>query len=119
VPLRADCRSDAGPRTARGRGPGRNARPVRAGANERLRHVSWIDPNFVDLNVLDPNSNDDHAPSDIRAGEAFVVEIYDALRNSAEWEDTMLVVGYDEHGGFYDHVAPPPLPFDDGSGYAT
>jgi phospholipase C len=88
-------------------------------ASERLRDVSWIDPNFVDLDVLDPNSNDDHPPSDVRAGQAFVLDIYEALRNSAEWEDTLLVVVYDEHGGFYDHVAPPALAFDDGSGYST
>jgi phospholipase C len=88
-------------------------------ASERLRDVSWIDPNFVDLDVLDPNSNDDHPPSDVRAGQAFVLEVYEALRNSAEWENTLLVVLYDEHGGFYDHVAPPALDFDDGSGYAT
>jgi phospholipase C len=88
-------------------------------AGERLREVSWIDPNFVDLNVLDPNSNDDHPPSDVRSGQALVLEVYEALRNSAEWEDALLVIVYDEHGGFYDHVAPPPLPFDDGSGYAT
>jgi phospholipase C len=39
--------------------------------------------------------------------------------HSAEWDDTLLVVAYDEHGGFYDHVAPPALDFDDGSGYST
>jgi phospholipase C len=88
-------------------------------ASERLRDVCWIDPNFVDLGVLDPSSNDDHPPSDVRAGQAFVLEVYEALRNSAEWEDTLLVVLYDEHGGFYDHVAPPALDFDDGSGYST
>jgi phospholipase C len=88
-------------------------------ANERLRDVSWIDPNFVDLSVLDPNSNDDHPPSDVRAGQAFVLEVYEALRNSAEWDDTLLVILYDEHGGFYDHVAPPALDFNDGSGYST
>jgi phospholipase C len=88
-------------------------------AGERLRDVSWIDPNFVDLSVLDRSSNDDHPPSDVRAGQAFVLEIYEALRHSTDWEDTLLVIVYDEHGGFYDHVAPPALPFDDGSGYAT
>ena len=41
--------------------------------------MSWIDPNFVDLSVLDPNSNDDHPPSDIRAGQAFVLDVYEAL----------------------------------------
>jgi phospholipase C len=44
-----------------------------------------------------------------------VLEIYEALVNSPQWEDTMLVVVYDEHGGFYDHVEPPAAPAD-GSG---
>jgi phospholipase C len=86
-------------------------------AKGELRDVSWIDPNFIDLSVLDPNSNDDHPPSDVKAGQALVLEIYEALAKSPNWEDTVLVVVYDEHGGFYDHVAPPPV--DDRSGYAT
>ncbi len=81
----------------------------------KLRPVSWIDPNFFDLRVLDPNSDDDHPPSDVHAGQALVLEIYEALVNSPQWENTMLVVVYDEHGGFYDHVEPPPAPAD-GSG---
>jgi phospholipase C len=88
-------------------------------ANDRLRAVSWIDPNFIDLKVLDPSSNDDHPPSDVRAGQALVLEIYEALRNSKAWENSLLVIVYDEHGGFYDHMPPPPLDVDDGSGYAT
>jgi phospholipase C len=87
-------------------------------AKGQLRDVSWIDPNFIDLSVLDPNSNDDHPPSDIRAGQSLVLELYEALLKSPNWENTMLVVVYDEHGGFYDHVAPPPVE-DDGSGYTT
>jgi phospholipase C len=86
-------------------------------AKGELRSVSWIDPNFIDLKVLDPSSNDDHPPTDIRAGQSFVLEIYEALTRSPKWEDTVLVIVYDEHGGFYDHVSPPPI--DDGSGYAS
>jgi phospholipase C len=82
-------------------------------ARNTLPAVSWIDPNFVDLSVLETNSNDDHPPSDIRAGQAFVFEVYDALLRSKHWDDTLLVVTYDEHGGFYDHVAPPQLPASD------
>jgi phospholipase C len=81
------------------------ARPGEKG----LRDVSWIDPNFIDLNVLDPDSNDDHPPSDVRAGQAFVLELYEALYKSRDWLDTLLVIVYDEHGGFYDHVTPPPV----------
>jgi phospholipase C len=86
-------------------------------AKGELRDVSWIDPNFIDLNVLDPASNDDHPPCDIRAGQAFILELYDALVRSPVWDDTVLVIVYDEHGGFYDHVVPPPV--NDDSGYAT
>jgi phospholipase C len=85
----------------------------------KLRQVSWVDPNFIDLHVLDPNSNDDHPPSDIRAGQAFILELYEALASSPSWSDTLLVVVYDEHGGFFDHVPPPPVPPGDGSGYET
>ena len=86
-------------------------------AKGELRDVSWIDPNFIDLKILDPNSNDDHPPSDIRAGQALVLEVYEALSRSPAWDDTLLVIVYDEHGGFYDHV-PPPAVHDD-SGYTT
>ncbi len=76
-------------------------------ANDRLPSVSWIDPRFKDLKVLGPNSNDDHPPSDVAAGQDLVLQIFHALRMSAAWKTTMLLVVYDEHGGFYDHVAPP------------
>ncbi len=86
-------------------------------AKGELRQVSWIDPNFIDLDILDPNSNDDHPPSDIRAGQALVLDLYEALLATPEWDDTLLVIVYDEHGGFYDHVPPPAI--NDRSGYAT
>jgi phospholipase C len=88
-------------------------------AKGELRDVSWIDPNFIDLRILDPVSNDDHPPSDIHSGQEFVLEVYDALVNSPAWTDTLLVLVYDEHGGFFDHVSPPAAPAGDGSGYAT
>jgi phospholipase C len=50
-------------------------------------------------------------------GQAFILEVYDALVRSPNWEDTVLVVVYDEHGGFYDHVSPPLIA--DGSGYPS
>jgi phospholipase C len=81
--------------------------------NGDLRPVSWIDPNFVNLRIIDPTSNDDHPPSDVRNGQKLVFELYDALAKSPGWKDTLLVITYDEHGGFYDHVPPPPLASDD------
>jgi phospholipase C len=82
-------------------------------AKNVLPQVCWIDPNFVDVSVRETVSNDDHPPSDIRAGQAFVLDVYDALRRTSGWDDTLLIVTYDEHGGFFDHVTPPELPRDD------
>jgi len=74
----------------------------------KLPAVSWIDPNFVDVSFVGPaGSNDDHPPSDIKAGQELVLKTYTALVNSPNWKKTMLVVTYDEHGGFFDHVFPP------------
>ena len=44
-----------------------------------LRQISWIDPNFINVHVLDPASNDDHPPSDVRAGQQLVLELYHAM----------------------------------------
>ena len=73
-----------------------------------LPSVSWIDPNFVDLTFGPAGSNDDHPPSDLHAGQKLVLELFDAVMQSPAWEKTLVVITYDEHGGFYDHVPPPP-----------
>lgn len=80
-------------------------------ATGKLAAVSWIDPNFASIGSLS-NANDDHAPADLRAGQTLVNEIYQALLNSPAWEKVLLIIVYDEHGGFYDHV-PPPFAVDD------
>src|SRR5206468_1777219 len=52
--------------------------------------------------------NDDHPVADMLDGQHFLKDIYDALRsNEALWLKTLLIISYDEHGGFYDHVVPP------------
>jgi phospholipase C len=71
----------------------------------KLPAVSWIDPNFVDFGGQF-ESNDDHAPADVLAGQELVLRIYHALLNSPQWSKTLFIVTYDEHGGFYDHVQP-------------
>lgn len=76
-------------------------------ASGNLPAVSWIDPNFVDYSVTGPReSNDDHPPSDVMAGQDLVLKVYNAVVNSPAWPRALLVIVYDEHGGFYDHVAP-------------
>jgi phospholipase C len=48
-----------------------------------------------------------HPNSDIRPGENYLAAVYNTLRNSSYWNDTLLIVTFDENGGIYDHVTPP------------
>ena len=75
-------------------------------ARGTLPSVSWIDPNFSNFNPIGFQPNDDHAPADIKDGQELVLAVYHALATSPQWEKTLLVIFYDEHGGFFDHVAP-------------
>jgi phospholipase C len=83
-----------------------------AARDGKLAAVSWIDPNFVDVGGA-VGSNDDHPPSDVRAGQELVLKIFSVLARSPSWERTLLVITYDEHGGFFDHVEPPAVEDDD------
>jgi phospholipase C len=66
---------------------------------------------YVDTNIL---TGTEENPQDISLGENFVSMVANALLNSPAWHKTMLVWTYDEHGGYYDHVPPPPaIPPDD------
>ncbi|KAJ5920011.1 hypothetical protein N7516_010869 [Penicillium verrucosum] len=47
------------------------------------------------------------SPSPINMGENFVKSIYEAVRNSPQWNETLFILTWDEHGGFADHVSPP------------
>ncbi len=68
-----------------------------------LPSVSFIDPGFGVAGV----ETDEHPPADIRLGQSFVSSIISAFRASSCWDDSVLFLTYDEHGGFYDHVGPP------------
>ena len=85
-------------------------------ASGQLPAVSFVDPRFLGEGALvdvGPNdagggiSNDDHPHADIRAGDHLLAEIFHALTLSPNWANTVLIINYDEWGGFYDHVPPP------------
>jgi phospholipase C len=82
------------------------AADVKAG---RLPTYTFIEPRF--MNAKDPkggHANSQHAPQDVRYGDNFIADVYEALRSNEDlWMKTALIVTYDEHGGFYDHVIPP------------
>jgi phospholipase C len=71
-----------------------------------LPAFSLIDPRF--------SVNSEENPRDISLGEAFVHSVVDAVLRGPAWPSTLLVWLYDEHGGYYDHVAPPPAVAPDG-----
>ncbi len=70
-----------------------------------LATYSFIEPRYFDFHEW--KATDQHPPHDVRLGEYLIAEVYDALRKSRFWEKSLLVVLYDEHGGFFDRVPPP------------
>jgi phospholipase C len=76
----------------------------------QLPDYCFIEPNYSDHDsdsgaVL---ASDQHPDHHVLEGERFIASVYNAIRQSpALWESTALLVTYDEHGGIYDHVAPP------------
>jgi phospholipase C len=86
-----------------------------AGKRGGLPNYSFIEPIYFDSIVWGPE-NDMHpecnpyqfdGPSNLHRGEALIATVYDAIRNSPDWEGTLLIILFDEHGGCYDHVPPP------------
>jgi phospholipase C len=73
--------------------------------NGTLPAVSFVDPAFTGFSAPG-TTNDDHPPADIRAGDAFLADIFQAV-TTGSWSNTVLIVTYDEWGGFFDHVVPP------------
>jgi phospholipase C len=62
---------------------------------------------FLEPKYLWPGQNDQHPDSNIQRGDALIAQVYNTIRKNEElWQKTLLVVLYDEHGGFYDHVDP-------------
>jgi phospholipase C len=71
--------------------------------------VIFVEPMYTDAPHLGV-SFDDHAPSAVKGGQQFLLEVYRALSLVPEvWKGTVMIVDYDEHGGFFDHVSPPAL----------
>ncbi|RWW06168.1 hypothetical protein GW17_00030521 [Ensete ventricosum] len=71
----------------------------------KLRSLSVLEPRYFDL--LGKAANDDHPSHDVANGQKMVKEVYEALRASPQWNESLFIITYDEHGGFYDHVATP------------
>jgi phospholipase C len=78
--------------------------------HNRLPDYSFIEPNYSDHEGDNGEllASDQHPDHNVQEGERFIATIYNAIKNNPDlWESTALLVVYDEHGGIYDHVAPP------------
>jgi phospholipase C len=75
----------------------------------KLPPVVYIDPAF--------NDNDDHPPVHPINGQELIENVYRTLAASPQWKNILLVITYDENGGFYDHVSPPTTTDDSAPGF--
>ena len=68
---------------------------------------TWIEPDYGDV-VFGTfrGGTSQHAMDNVAGGEKLIKQVYEAIRNSPLWESSLLIVTWDEHGGFYDHVLP-------------
>jgi len=83
-----------------------------------LRHLRSVDRFWVDaaagalpaVSVVDPDFQacSEENPQDIQLGEQFAAKVIKAVMDGQGWPHTLLIWFYDEHGGYYDHMAPPP-----------
>ena len=70
---------------------------------------------FIEPRYNPPHQNDDHPPHNVVRAQELLASVYNAIRtNDGLWNSTLLIVLYDEHGGFYDHVIPPSAVSPDG-----
>ena len=65
-----------------------------------------IEPSYDIFNSY-RDGNSQHPLGDVQQGELFLKQAYETIRNSPLWDDSLLIITWDEHGGFFDHVAPP------------
>jgi phospholipase C len=76
-------------------------------ANGTLPQVSFVESDpFGNVN----HESDEHPPANVQVGEKFTHDIISALVKSPDWSSSAMFLTYDEHGGYYDHVAPPAAP---------
>ena len=82
---------------------------LRAGTFSKT--YTFIEPHYGHI-LLDGSNfkcgNSQHPLDDVTRGERLIKDVYEAIRGSTYWDRSLLMILYDEHGGFYDHVAPPP-----------
>jgi phospholipase C len=91
--------------------------------NGKLPTFSFLEPVWIEGGGSNKAATSYHpyGGGGTRPGEAALKEIYDALKAGQNWDETLLIITFDEHGGFFDHVPPPyaanPWPHDENDGF--
>jgi phospholipase C len=67
----------------------------------------FIEPDYHAFTGKFRGGTSQHPNDDVTSGERLLKDIYESVRSSPHWEESLLIITYDEHGGFYDHVVPP------------
>jgi len=73
----------------------------------KLPSYSFVEPLYRDFNVSLSKPDDQHPVGDITPGEKLIADVYNSVRRGKNWNSTLLIITYDEHGGLFDHVRPP------------
>ena len=68
-----------------------------------LPAYSFLEPRFGE----NDDNNSQHPNHDVAKGERFLLDVYRTLQDGKNWSQTLLIITFDEHGGCFDHVAPP------------
>jgi phospholipase C len=72
--------------------------------------VIFVEPGYTNAPHIEP-PHDDHAPTAVDGGQRFLMQVYAALTAKDEvWKRSVMIVTYDENGGFFDHMSPPQIP---------
>ena len=79
--------------------------------NNDLPAYTFIEPRHFGKSADSQHPDNPANERSFHAGEALIKRVYDAITSNPEvWKSTLLVITYDEHGGYYDHVVPPAAP---------
>ena len=87
-----------------------------------LPSYTFIEPNMICSEKYGPENDmhpafavfDTGAPTNALYGDKLIYDVYTALRESDYWDKTLLIITFDEHGGCFDHQAPPATVSPDG-----
>jgi phospholipase C len=87
----------------------RFATDIELESDDTFPQVIFVEPIYTDAPHAEAEGTDDHSPSSVAGGQRLMLDVYGALLRSRHWDNSILIITYDEHGGLFDHVQPLPI----------